>query len=47
MGGRRGRVELARDVDEGKMECGVMVGLEEDNDDVEIDPSGLTCRVSE
>jgi hypothetical protein len=38
-------VELEADTDEGKIELGVMVGLEEDNDDVETRPSELTCNV--
>lgn len=45
VGGRRGRVELATDV-EGKTEWGVMVGLEEFNDDEETEPSELMCNVS-
>lgn len=34
LGDRRGREEFARDDADGKMVLGVMVGLEEDNDDV-------------
>jgi len=44
--GRRGRVELIVGVDEGKMELGVMVGLEELSDDDEAKPSVLLFNES-
>jgi hypothetical protein len=45
LGERRGREELAMDAADGKMVFGVMVGLDEDNDEVS-DFSELTRSVS-